>query len=321
MFGFIPVFGEEVNVFNSPESLSDNNDSNFDSNPVVSDPSDVIFHSSAVEMIDAFENVDMFNPTASNGFGGSEFKHNNSNSMPLFKQMRIKAVNQYRLNSQKEKTEKDWSKLKFWQKKDEQTNALTIDNDSENPKSDLINNIDNAANIETSDVIGLEGSVNEEDVEKQLLLDAANINYDNITGEMVATGRPILFLPPQQTKIIADVMTYDDQGNILKATGNVVIIKEGKVTHSDYLEVNLNEETIDADNIFAEFPKINITAEHGLQQDGLLIFNKGTMFSDEEGIHRIKTQMVGPNLDDMIIADDAKSLFFGQPEHSVDIKN
>ena len=320
MFGFIPVFGEEVNVFNSPESLSDNNDSNFDSNPVVSDPSDVIFHSSAVEMIDAFENVDMFNPTASNGFGGSEFKHNNSNSMPLFKQMRIKAVNQYRLNSQKEKTEKDWSKLKFWQKKDEQTNALTIDNDSENPKSDLINNIDNAANIETSDVIGLEGSVNEEDVEKQLLLDAANINYDNITGEMVATGRPILFLPPQQTKIIADVMTYDDQGNILKATGNVVIIKEGKVTHSDYLEVNLNEETIDADNIFAEFPKINITAEHGLQQDGLLIFNKGTMFSDEEGIHRIKTQMVGPNLDDMIIADDAKSLFFGQPEHSVDIK-
>ena len=326
--GIVPAFAVDEDVlptgdFNfGSDATEDRNNIENNTNPVVSAPEDVVFKSSATEMIETFDNSDMFNPTAIGGFGGSEFKHPDSGSMPFFKQMRIKATNKYRKHSIAVKSENKNFKWKFWQKNDtasesrDNSNSLVL----QDVNSDLMNSIDNVANIETSDAIELEGSVNEEQVEKQLMLDASNINYDNITGEMVATGRPVLFLPPQQTKIVADVMTYDDQGNILKAMGNVLIIKEGKVTHSDYLVVNLNEETIDADNIFAEFPKLNITAEHGLQQDGLLIFNNGTMFSNQEGIHRIKTQMVGPYIDDMIIADDAKALFFGSPEHSVDIK-
>ena len=291
------------------------------SDPVVSDPDDVIFHSSANDIIDAFDNMNMFNPLSTGSFGGSEFKHSsNPNAMPFVKQMRLKVTENYKKRSSEEKNDNTGSKFKFWKRKGDSQSDTEAQIEPEKTDSDLLNSIDKVANIETSDTVELEGSVNEENVEKQLLLDAANINYDNITGEMVATGRPILFLPPQQTKVIADVMTYDDQGNILKANGNVVIIKDGKVTHSDYLIVNLNEETIDADNIFAEFTKMNITAQHGLQQDGLLIFNNGTMYSEHEGIHRIKTQMVGPYIDDMILDDDAKALFFGNPEHSVDIK-
>lgn len=318
----MPVFALEDGDVDVQSSDVGTEESVSTSNPVVSNPDDIIFHPSVNEIINAFDSMDMYNPVGTGGFGGGEFSHpNNPNSMPFVKQMRIKLTNAHNERKFLQNSEKSVLNLKFW-KKEKSKAVEEIDTEffSEKSDSDLLNSIDDITNIRTSDTVELEGSVNEEEVEKQLLLDASNINYDNITGEMVATGRPVLFLPPQQTKVIADVMTYDDQGNILKANGNVVIIKDGKVTHSDYLVVNLNEETIDADNIFADFSKLNITAEHGVQQDGLLIFDKGTIFSDHEGIHRIKTQMVGPYIDDMILADDAKALFFGSPEHSVDVK-
>lgn len=315
----LPTFALEENVFNTSENEQIHTDAV--SNPVVANPSDVVFQSSAVEMMDTMNNMDMFNPIAVDaGFGGGEFKHSSQVNMPLFKKIRIKVTDKYKAKASAAPATKDWSKIKFWEKKKVNTETSIADGNLQEAKSDLINTIDNVTNIKTSDTVALEGSVNEESAENQLMLDAANINYDNITGEMVATGRPVLFLPPQQTKIVADVMTYDDQGNILKATGDVLIIKDGKVTHSDYLIVNLNEETIDADNIFAEFPKLNITAEHSLQKDGMLIFNNGKMFSDQDGIYRIKTEVAGLGLEDMIIADDAKSLFFGKPEHNIDIK-
>lgn len=314
-----PAFALDENVFSESESNVQLH-SDAVSNPVVANPSDVVFKSSAVEMIDFMNNMDRFNPTSVPGAGGDEFRHSSSVNMPLFKKMRIKAVNHYRSKASNASTTKDWSKIKFWEKKNITSVESIQDENPQETKSDLINSIDNVANIRTSDTIELEGSVTDENVENQLMLDAANISYDNITGEMIATGRPVLFLPAQQTKIVADVMTYDDQGNILKANGDVLIIKDGKVTHSDYLIVNLNEETIDADNMFAEFPKLNITAEHSLQKDGLLIFDKGKMFSDQDGVYRIKTEVGGLGLEDMIIADDEKSLFFGTPEHSIDIK-
>lgn len=309
ILGFIPAYALEDESFDS--SVNTGSDQKITTE--VSDPDDVIFRSSATEMIETFENMNMYNPMSTRFEG--DFTNPNSNSKPFIKQLRLKVAEKYKYKESDKTTKSKWI---FWKNKDISADDTNIE--LEKPDSDLLKSIDSVANIETSDSIELEGSVNAENVEKQLLLDASNINYDNVTGEMVATGRPILFLPPQKTKIIADVMTYDDQGNILKANGNVLIIKDGKTTHSDYLVVNLNEETMDADNIFAEFPKLNITAEHGTQQDGLLIFNNGTMFSDHEGTHRIKTQMIGPYLDDMIIAEDEKSLFFGQPEHSVDIK-
>ena len=278
---------------------------------------DIIYQSPESKLLDAIDTSDTFTPIHAD-FSGKVYQTSDTdpNRMPFFKQLRLKSTYKYRQITSKDKTGSGG--FSFRKKKDEnKLIPINLEN-PENSDSTLSTAIDNIANIETSDAV-LEAGINEEQVEKQLMLDAVNINYDNTTGFMVATGRPILFLPPQNTKVIADKMTYDDQGNILNAEGNVVIIKEGKETHSDYLVVNLNEETIDADNIFSEFPKLNITAEHGTQQDGLLIFNNGTMFSDNSTIYRLSTQMVGPRISDMIIDENERALFFGEPNHSVDI--
>lgn len=285
----------------------------------VQEPEDIIFQSSASKLMNVLENNVNFDPISAD-FSGNSYKSSDTDPsrMPFFKQIRLRSTYKYRQIVSRDKSQPSEHKP-FWRRNEVKLEPVKIENDSDNSSNELLNSIDNAANIETSDV-SLEAGISEENVEKQLLLDASNINYDNQTGQMVATGRPILFLPPQNTKVIADKMTYDDQGNILNAEGNVVTIRDGKETHSDYLVVNLNEETIDADNIFSEFPKLNITAEHGTQQDGLLIFKNGKMYSDNDVIYRMSTQMVGPKISDMIIDDDEKALFFGQPNHAVDIK-
>ena len=286
----------------------------------VKEPEDIIYQSPEAKLLDVLDTSDVFDPIHADFSSGSyNTSDTDPNRMPFFKQLRLRTTYKYRqITSSKDNTGNQPSGFRLFRKKGEPKLVPVNIEDQENSESTLSSAIDNIANIETSDVT-LEAGINEEQVEKQLMLDATNINYDNTTGFMVATGRPILFLPPQNTKVIADKMTYDDQGNILNAEGNVVIIKEGKETHSDYLVVNLNEETIDADNIFSEFPKLNITAEHGTQQDGLLIFNNGTMFSDNEVIYRLTTQMVGPKISDMIIDENEKELFFGKPNHAVDI--
>ncbi len=281
---------------------------------------DVIFQPSVSNMPDEVENRDAFTPIHAS-FSGNSYKSSDTdpNRMPFFKQMRLRSTYKYReLTSDNRKANKSERRGLFGRKQPHLV-PVTVDVEQEKPDGAILNTIDNVANIETSDV-SLEAGISEEQVEKQLMLDAVNINYDNTTGLMVATGRPILFLPPQEVKVIADKMTYDDQGNILNAEGNVVVIKNGKETKCDYLVVNLNEETIDADNMFAEFPKLNITAEHGTQQDGLLIFNKGTMFSDNDYVYHLKTQVVGPKISDMIINEDERELFFGKPEHTVDVQ-
>ncbi len=133
--------------------------------------------------------------------------------MPFFKKIRLKTTLKYREMAHKQAS---GEKLFKFGKKKNQEDVI----EEEKSANALLDSIDNVANIETSDTVSLEAGISEEHVEKQLLLDAANINFDKQTGEMVASGRPILFLPPQETKIIADVMTYDDTGNILKATGD-----------------------------------------------------------------------------------------------------
>ena len=284
------------------------------SNPIVSEKGDILYQSNKPGQI-----LDMMNGVTPLDFGLSGLNSANSsisnsdyNRMPFFKKIRLKTTLKYREMAHKQAS---GEKLFKFGKKKNQEDVI----EEEKSANALLDSIDNVANIETSDTVSLEAGISEEHVEKQLLLDAANINFDKQTGEMVASGRPILFLPPQETKIIADVMTYDDIGNILKATGDVVIIKNGQTTHADYLVVNLNEETIDADNIFSEMPKLNITAEHGLQKDGLLIFNKGTMYSDDEHIYRMRSEVIGPRMGDMILTDEQKEIFFGKPEHTLDI--
>ena len=283
--------------------------------PRVTDTQDIIYQSPLNDFTDSLTNEDYYDERY---FDDRSQKEVDPYKMPVFKQMRIKLTNKYRqiTSDDKPKSQTTFvSRLKIRDKKTAQ-NASPDDIEKgitdTSSQSDLWNTIDNTANIETSDSVLLDGGVQEEEVEKQLLLDASRINFDDESGDMVATGRPILFLPPQNTKIIADKMMYNDDGNILKAIGNVIVIKDGKPIHSDYLEIDMNEELLTSNNIFTEFPKMNFKAESGQQRDGLVVLNNGSMYSDNSYIYKLTSRTVGATMNEMILDKDSENLFFGE---------
>lgn len=279
----------------------------------VSNVQDVIFRSSLSNMIpdvqgtpDDYDYAFDYN---SSGMGLSTKELEGSN-MPFVKQMRVKLTN--KLMQEKTSTTQKTSenKFKFWGKQkvqEEQTETLPSE-------SDLTNSIQSETSSEISDdAISLEGGVNEEVTERQLILDAENVNYDDETGDMVATGRPILVLPPQNVKIIADKMTYNEDSNILKGIGNVIVFKDGMPTKGSYLEVDMNEETMVMDNMETISETTIMDAKKGIQKDGLIVLHDGNFHSEESQVYRLMSRMVGPRFQNMIVPREAQALFFGDP--------
>lgn len=279
----------------------------------VSNVQDVIFRSSLSNMIpdvqgtpDDYDYAFDYN---SSGMGLSTKELEGSN-MPFVKQMRVKLTN--KLMQEKTSTTQKTSenKFKFWGKKkvqEEQTETLPSE-------SDLTNSIQSETSSEISDdAISLEGGVNEEVTERQLILDAENVNYDDETGDMVATGRPILVLPPQNVKIIADKMTYNEDSNILKGIGNVIVFKDGMPTKGSYLEVDMNEETMVMDNVESITQTTIMDAKKAIQKDGLIVLHDGNFHSEESQVYRLMSRMVGPRFQNMIVPREAQALFFGDP--------
>lgn len=245
---------------------------------------------------------------------------------PLFKQVRLK-ISDMLNNRRAEKPEPGYlseydkvnrplsQKLKFWQKQKQQE-PDAAENDVTTDKGVLSESIQEHidSEVKSADTMSLETGITEQAVQKELQLDAENVNFDDETGDMVATGRPVLVLPQQGTTIIADKMTYNQDSNILKSIGNVVIKRGGMDTLADYVEVDLNEETITSDNMEAQPNLMKLDAKHAVQKDGLLILTDGNIHSDQSEIHRLASRMVGPNFSGMILSDDEKALFLGNPE-------
>lgn len=270
------------------------------------DPEDIIFRSSLTEIMNEVSDTsDEYNDKR-------EFQAIDPDNMPFFKQMRLRITNRYiAATAKKPKGKSSTPKWKFWVK-NKQTEQEVSEQDV---KSDLEDTIENATStvIENSD-LALEGGINTEETEKQLMLDSDNISFDEETGDVISTGSPVLYLPPQNTKIVADTMTYNDDSNILKGIGNVVVTKEGKPIKSNYIEVNMNEESMLMDSVDSATNTMKMHAQKGIQKDGLLILEKGTFYSDKSSVSRIASRMVGPRFEDMIVDSDAESLFFGNPE-------
>ena len=165
-----------------------------------------------------------------------------------------------------------------------------------------MNSIQSETSSEISEnTLSLEGGVNEEVTERQLILDAENVNFDEDTGDMVATGRPVLILPPQNIKIVADKMTYNDDSNILKGIGNVIVFKDGMPTKGSYLEVDMNEETMVMDNVESISDTTIMDAKKAIQKDGLIILHDGNFHSEESQVYRLMSRMVGPRFQNMIV--------------------
>lgn len=254
-------------------------------------------------------------------YQGRTYKELDPDKMPLFKQMRLRITNRImgydaegKLLPEKPKNDEPFGdklqKMKFWNKKKvNETDDGSVFIPAEGSIADTIN-----SEIEASEqTLSLEGSINKQVTEKQLQLDSDNVSYDEETGDMVATGRPVLFMPPQNIKIIADKMTYNQDSNILKGHGHVVVLKDGLPTTSDYIEVDMNEETMQMDNLETITETMNMNAEKGVQKDSLLIFSNGSFHSDKSEVYRLSSRMVGPRFRNMILDDVDQSLFFGDP--------
>ena len=279
--------------------------------PIVTDPQDVIFRSSLTEIMhDVQDQSDEYSDDL-------YFQDIDPSSMPLFKQMRLKLTNKYlEFSNRNQNAQRKPIHWKFWDKTAQQamTDAENAKNPAEN-NSELIETInDEIANSMSEEDLSLEGGINKEVTDKQLMLDAETITFDDETGDMVAEGNPVLELPPQNTKVVADVMTYNEDSNIIKGEGDIIVTKDGKPIFSDYLEIDMNEETMLMNNMVAKTPNMQTKAESALQKDGMLILTKGSMRSESESITRVASRMIGPRFHEMMVDEESEALFFGDPE-------
>jgi hypothetical protein len=259
----------------------------------------------------------------SSGSSGVSDKEINESNMPLFKQMRLNLNNKWN-NLTSEKTEEEIAQKKearknrlekFFKKKSAEQNVNSTDLTVENGA--LSSAIQDEINKQPDeDTLSLESGISEQITEKQLQLDCESVNFDDETGEMIATGRPQLYIPPQKTRVIADKMTYSEDGNILKASGNVIVIRDGVPTLSDYFEVDMNEETMLMNNLQTKSETMLMSAERGIQQDSKLILEDGTFYSEESEVHRLSSKMIGPRFANMTLDDDDRSFFLSDPRGS-----
>lgn len=254
-----------------------------------------------------------------------EYSEIDPDNMPFFKQMRLMAGNKLRGRAAKSEARRKssaplkfsdvWEKVKFWEKEPAVTSSENGDVAFIPEEGSIAESIHDETSSFAPDpnTIALEGGVNEQVTEKELQLDSEFINFDEETGDIIATGRPVLYIPPQETKVVADKMTYNEDSNILKGIGNVYIIKNGMPTKADYMEVDMNEESMIMENVRSKTNTMIMEAKHAVQKNSLIILTDGNFHSDESQIYRLSSRMIGPRFSSMIIDDEAKSLFFGDP--------
>ena len=238
-------------------------------------------------------------------------------NMPLFKQLRLRLTN--KLMEERTPGEK---KIWFKKKKNNTDQEEDILTDTKPDETEITKTIEEETISELpGDTISLEGGVNEQKTEKQLTLDAEYIDYEDTTGDVIATGRPVLFFPPQNVKVIADKMTYNEDSNILKGLGNVEVIRDGLVTNGNYIEIDMNEETIVMDSVSTRTPNMEMSANQVVQQDGLLIFKNGKITSDKSETYHLTSIMVGPKFGELMTEDDFDNLLFsGKKGNNVKLK-
>ena len=198
--------------------------------------------------------------------------------------------------------------IKFWNKKKKRTELVPNDTDQEGAIAQSIRSEVDAENTPSEDTLSLETGISEHVTEKELMLDAPNVNFDEESGDMVATGRPILYIPPQKAKVVADKMIYNQDSNILKGIGNVIVTKDGLPTKGEYMEIDMNEERMLMDNAETITNIMAVQAQKAIQENDKLILLNGNFHSDKSEIYRLSSRMVGPNFSNMILPEEAQNL-------------
>lgn len=185
--------------------------------------------------------------------------------------------------------------------KDGEVKAVDSDTSKDDNEKEVSNETPQNQTIE------LQGGVKQVEAEKEVMLDCDIMNYLDESGEIEALGHPILVFPNQGVTLKSDRMTYNVATNVLKAFGNVELLRDGSTMHGDFMQVNMNEENAMMTNLKAKEMKMTITAKNANTTDDLVILEKGKMYAEDSFILRLQTQMIGARLDRMVIPESAQS--------------
>lgn len=188
-------------------------------------------------------------------------------TMPLFKKTRIKVTNYFR--------EREYNKAQKLLEKEKQLQS---------PQEEV---------KEPENTTGLQGGVTQQVTTNNVQLDADNIDYDEKTMDLVATGSPVLTFPAQKVSIKADKIIYNTASNTLTVPDKVEIIKDGHSIFGENLNVNLNEENALLDNVETKASFMTVTARKAEMDEDLITLYNGQMVSKDSYIINFHTKMVG----------------------------
>ena len=238
--------------------------------------------------------------------------------MPLFKKTRIKVTNYLREKNYKKTLEQIEQEKQIQEKEDAEKLNKELDINVEDKESSLKDDNLNEKSKAKKDsgentTLELEGGVKEHVSANDVLLDAENIDYNDKTLDITATGSPKLVFPPQNVTIKADKMIYNKASNVLKAYGNVVVIRDGNSAFGDYMQINMNEEDAFMDNTKSKLSMMTVKAKKSEMKDDKVILHDGKMSSEDSYILNFHTRMIGGNnFNSMLIDDEDRSTLSGE---------
>lgn len=236
--------------------------------------------------------------------------------MPVFKKVRIKVTNRLREKEykktlkllEKEKQERAKQEALEQEELNKELNINFKEPEQKEEASKVDKQKENIKNEPAEKTLELEGGVKEHVTSNDVILDADNIDYDDKTLDIIATGSPVLIFPPQNVTIKADKMIYNNASNTLKAYGKVEVIRDGKSIFGDYMQINMNEENAFLDNMQTKASMMTVRARKSEMEDDKIILHDGKLSSEESYILDFHTKMIGGNnFNRMIIDDEEKS--------------
>ena len=294
---------QSAELFSSPEDLQ-----NFDAK----------FYEGPTGQL-AMPEVQYVNGENSDG-AGDYHKFSPNATSPLFKKIRIKLTNMYRIRNHKQELKEIERQKELMRREAEESGADVNEEGFEvnedglanikiEPEKDMHSEsaIKDAVNAEMpggSNPIALTGDVKKLVAPKDLQMDCDKMEYFEDRNEIEATGHAFLLLPAQKITLKADKFIYNMESNILKAYDNVQLTKDGKVIKGDFIVINLNEESATIDNMTSAMSFLKVEAENATTETDKLILKNGRIFSDVS--HRLffRSSMIGPRIETMLIGEE-----------------
>lgn len=252
------------------------------------------------------------------GAGNIQPKEKYTKHMPLFKKTRLKVQNVLKKRSDK-LDEKRLQREKQMAKEDakkEQEKFNKLDLQYVDYEQEELEEVSEKTDAENSEKIELVGEVKAQATENQMVLDCDKIKVDEETGFIEAIGNPSLTLPAQKIVLTSDKMLYNKDSNILKAIGNVVLTKDGTPVLGDFIQINLNEESIFMDNIRAGQVAMRLNAKKVETINDKMVFTDGEMYSEKSNKFHFVSRMIGADTSDMIVDENDKNFFLSDENSS-----